>query len=343
MAESLIENVGDGPPMAEGQPLNEEVALQAAQWLTVLMSDDVAEQDRRRWREWRGAHPDHERAWRHIESVTGRFRTLGGSAAYRTLSPYPQDKQPVSPGRRRVLGWLLLAGVTGATGGLGTRTRTWRAWAATYRTGPGEQRSWTLADGTSITLNTDSAVTVDFDADTRRLRLVAGELWVITGHAAGEPENTRPLLVETDQGRVRSLGTRFNVRQWPDRTTVVVAESAVAVVPEQGGSGPVVVRAGQCAAFSESRVEAPRPSDSPIPAWINGQIIAEDRRLEDFLADLGRYRRGVLRCDPAVADLRLSGVFPLRDTDQILASLPGVLPVRVHWRTGYWVTVDAAD
>jgi transmembrane sensor len=51
----------------------------------------------------------------------------------------------------------------------------------------------------------------------------------------------------------------------------------------------------------------------------------------------------VLRIDPQIASLRLSGVFPLADTDRILATLPSVLPVRVQWSTRFWVTVTPAD
>lgn len=76
------------PLSVAGQPLDEAVAEQAAQWLTLLMCEDVSEEDRRLWRRWRDAHPDHDRAWRHIEAVTGRLDALAPSSAYQVLSPY---------------------------------------------------------------------------------------------------------------------------------------------------------------------------------------------------------------------------------------------------------------
>ncbi|KAG0759335.1 hypothetical protein G6F57_017955 [Rhizopus arrhizus] len=66
-------------------------------------------------------------------------------------------------------------------------------------------------------------------------------------------------------------------------------------------------------------------------------------RLDAFVAELARYRSGLLRCDPAVADLRVSGVFSLRDTDRALDNLTRGLPVTVAYRSRYWVTVRAAD
>ena len=60
------------------------------------------------------------------------------------------------------------------------------------------------------------------------------------------------------------------------------------------------------------------------------------------MAELGRYRTGHLACDSAVASLRVSGAFPVADTEQALAVLARSLPVRVRRLTRYWVTVGAA-
>ena len=64
-------------------------------------------------------------------------------------------------------------------------------------------------------------------------------------------------------------------------------------------------------------------------------------RLEDFLAELGRYRRGQLNCDPTVAELLISGTYPVNDSERILNMLEVSLPVRVKRFTRYWVTVEA--
>jgi len=65
-------------------------------------------------------------------------------------------------------------------------------------------------------------------------------------------------------------------------------------------------------------------------------------RLGDFVATLARYRRGHLGCNPAVADLLLTGSYPLDDLDRILAALEKSLPVRVHRVMPWWVTVEPA-
>lgn len=72
------------------------------------------------------------------------------------------------------------------------------------------------------------------------------------------------------------------------------------------------------------------------------RLYADNQRLGDFLQELGRYRPGVLRCDPAVADLRISGGFQVDDTDAALLAVARSLPVRVVTRTRYWVSVVPA-
>ncbi|MCY1289431.1 Protein FecR [compost metagenome] len=76
-------------------------------------------------------------------------------------------------------------------------------------------------------------------------------------------------------------------------------------------------------------------------AWTDGLIVTRDMRLADFLAEVSRYRNGRLACAESIRDLRLSGVFRLDDTDKLLALLPRTLPVQLHYRTRWWVTVDA--
>lgn len=324
--------------MAGGQPLDERVADQAARWLTLLMSGEATEEDRRNWHDWRRAHPDHDRAWTHIEAVTGRLKAMPPSAGYQVLSPYGRTR---SNRRRKSLGLLLWGGAAGVTGLLVTRSRIWQQQFADFRTGTGVQHSLMLEDGSRVLINTRSAITVRFDGQRRLLRLVAGEILITTAAAANGSSDPRPLIVETAEGQVRAIGTRFGVRQDDDRTVVSVQESAVEITPAEVGVMRVL-QAGERAAFTRAGVAAPQALTDGDGAWARGQIVAADLPLGEFLADVARYRVGLLRWDPAVADLRVSGVFPLHDTDRILATLPEVLPVHITERTRYWVTISAA-
>lgn len=98
-----------------------------------------------------------------------------------------------------------------------------------------------------------------------------------------------------------------------------------------------IVQAGEQAQFTARAIEPLTALEDGDGAWTDGMLVAVDMRLDAFLAELSRYRRGYLRCDPAVAALRVSGTYPLGDVDAILAVLPHALPVTSVTR--YWVSV----
>lgn len=328
--------------LPSGRVISRATADAAADWLTLMMSGEAGDEQQRQWQQWRQAHVDHEAAWQHVESVMGRMKSLERAPAYAALSPYGAGGRPASPTRRRATRMLLWGGLATGAGLLASHTGTWQARMADYRSSTGEQRNFTLEDGTRLTLNTDSAVNLSFDESQRRILLVAGEIMIATRHGPGSTD-PRPLWVATAEGSIRSLGTRFTVRQHVERTSVAVLESAVEVSPWAGSGSALLLHAGERTQLSRDAIEAPRPADEHADAWARGQLVADEQRLDDFLAELGRYRPGVLRVDPHIAGLRISGVFPLADTDRILATLPSVLPVRVQWRTRFWATVVPAE
>ncbi|WP_409076730.1 FecR domain-containing protein [Paraburkholderia sp. BL23I1N1] len=206
-------------------------------------------------------------------------------------------------------------------------------------TAVGERRTVTLADGTRVTLNTDSAIDIGFSSTERRVRLIKGEIMIATGHGAGEQ---RPFMVETAQGKLQPLGTRFAVRQQSALCRLDVFEGAVRISPRDAPGRTPVVRAGQRARFTRDDVSALEPISENDAAWTDGLIVASGTRLGDFVTELDRYRAGHLSCDPSVAGLRLSGTFPLADTDRVLDTVTRTLPVEVVFITRYWGTVRSS-
>jgi transmembrane sensor len=75
------------------------------------------------------------------------------------------------------------------------------------------------------------------------------------------------------------------------------------------------------------------------PGWREGVLMAKNQPLGDFLRELSAYRPGVLRWEPELEALRVTGSFRLDDTDRVLALLAASLPLDVHSRTRYWVTL----
>lgn len=317
--------------------VSEAVAQQAADWLTVLMSDEAGEQERRDWLRWREMNPEHARAWAHIEAFSQRFGSVHKGAAAQALAG--AAKRPASGKRRQLLVWLGVAGGAGMLAAQGGARDGARTLLADHRTATGERRDVALADGSVVSLNTASAVNLRFDGRQRRIELLAGEIMVNSGHGAG---SNAPLVVATHEGLVRALGTRFSVRQLDGESRVAVFESAVEIRPGDGVGAHLLLPAGHSATFTRRHAAAPHAVEPYLDAWSRGQMIVDDVTLGEFLADLSRYRPGLIHCAPEVARLRLSGVFPLFDTERILNMLPNSLPVQVRSRTRYWVSVEPA-
>lgn len=319
-------------PGSGGAGVSETVALQAAEWFFLLQSDAATPADRSRWAQWRAQHAEHETAWQRAERVGQKFALLPAALAAPVLARPTAGRQR----RQAVRAMAMLLVVAPATW-LAWRHGPAQEWLADHRTATGERRQLTLADGSRIQLDTASAVDVRFDGALRLLRLHAGVIHVQT---APDPQGVpRPFVVATAQGRLRALGTRFIVRQDGERSRVAVLQGAVEVRPDAAGGRLAVLRAGEQMVFTGQALGEVQPASRHVDDWTRGVFLARDMRLADFAAELGRYRPGVLRCDPAVADLRISGAFQLHDTGPVLDSLPQALPVAVLYRTRYWVTL----
>ncbi|WP_370819628.1 FecR domain-containing protein [Pandoraea anhela] len=317
------------------------IAQQAVEWWVTLQSGDATDTLRAACARWREAHPEHERAWRHIEHADARMRhasgTLGAALAQAAL------RAPRSRARRMAVKAMAGALFVGGGAWVASDPMAIQRLRADARTGVGERRTLRLADGTTLVLNTRSAVRLSMDGKVRSIALIEGEIMVTTGKDAGHAP-PRALVVTTSHGTLQPMGTRFVVRQPQEETNVSlqVFEGAVRVAPgalDNDAAGARIVRAGEQAQFDALGVGAVLPLADGDGAWADGMFVAVDLRLDAFLAELSRYRRGYLRCDPAVASLRVSGTYPLADTDAVLGVLPHALPVSVVSVTRYWVTV----
>jgi transmembrane sensor len=316
----------------EAASISPDAAERALEWLLELQGDAVSAETVAEWGRWRAAHPDHERAWRRIESVRGQLQPLSSpvnSAIARAALAAPRAEH-----RRRAvktLAVLLFGG--GAAWGIAT-SRPWQAWSSDYRTAIGERRQLVLPDGTRLLLNTDSALDVRFGDTERRVKLISGEILIRTA-----PDNqgmARPFLVETRDGTARALGTEYSVRQQRDDTEVNVFHGIVRIQPGHNGAQPRDVQAGYRASYTTRAVMPPSAVQDAAIAWKDGFIVARSMRLDDFIAELGRYSPDPLSCDPDIAGLRLSGSFPVADIGKVLTALSATLDVRIEIHSRFW-------
>jgi RNA polymerase sigma factor (sigma-70 family) len=215
------------------------------------------------------------------------------------------------------------------------------------RTEVGQKKTFILADGTRITLNTASHVAVAYSRHARQIEQKTGEILVQTSRDPVQP--ARPFYVQTASGRATALGTRFTVRVEGDGTTVAVMEGRVALAPavgkaaadESAASGsrmggtrdtsePTVLEPGERARLSTAGILRAPAVGTSDPAWTRGMLIADDQPLCELIDELARYRPEPLLCGAGVAHRRISGAFPLNDIDRALDLISSTLQLSVR-------------
>jgi len=306
---------------------------QAADWL-VRLQDGGTAADRAACERWRLSDPQHALAWERAQRLLEKLGGLPPALAMPTLARPAGLTNPRRAAVVRIA--ALLATVPAAWAG-------WRyyqaqPWSGAIRTSVGQHRTVTLADGTNVTLNTASAIEVRYAASERRIVVGTGEILVRSG--AHDP--VRPLLVATTHGTLRPLGTVFNVRQHGDHTTLAVLEGAVEITSAQAASPALVVPAGGQAQLTDRAAAMVQQADPAPAAWTSGMLLADHMRLQTLADELSRYRHGVVRVDRAVANLRVSGAFPIADTERTLNMIVSNYPVEACARlNGLWITLAA--
>lgn len=267
--------------MSEPQPLT-DLSDDAIDWQVLLQSGNASQADRERYQRWRGLSAEHLAAAEEAEALWG---DLGHTQAAMQLPKVP---------RRRHWGSAIAASLLAAMLGYGG----WQqapALLADYHTSTGERRTITLEDGSKVTLNSASALSVNFSGERRTVSLKAGE-------ALFEPAaDPRPFVVDSGAEAVQGSDAVFSVRR-------------------QGSVNSVVVSRGE-AQVGERRV-AVSPDAQAQTAWQRGKLIFNGRPLREVIAELERYQHGrILISDSQVGALQVSGVFDLNDPHALLRTL----------------------
>lgn len=302
------------------------IADQAIAWWVRLQSGLADAGQRQCCEAWLAQDPSHRQAWERLERIGRDVRKVPSALAHAALST------PGQVSRRTVLrGLLAVSGVT-LIGWAGYRHTPWQRLAADLSTGLGERRSVQVADGLHITLNSDSALRLSQQGETRGISLLRGEILVRTEPRPG----FAALRVDTGYGELLAEHARFDLRRTDAGARVGVYEGNVQLLR---AGAMTQAEAGERLTFSDGGDVRRLASHPDRLAWVDGLVVAKNWRLDAFARYIGRQRAGMIRVDPAVAGLRLSGVFPLDDAERALKALEPVLPISVTRHTKYllWV------
>lgn len=304
---------------------------QALHWMVTLQSGTSSAAEQVACQAWREADARHELAWQRLAALGQGMREstamLPASGTRRLLQARS------APSRRTVLKGFAGLGVLAATGWSVQEQALLPPLFSDYRTTTGERRQLRLGDGLMLQLDTRTALDVRPDG----LMLSRGRVLLETGAAM-------PSVLFTAHGRVvlpplSRLIARHGIDRQPG-TVVQLLQGSATVESIQGAKQSLL--AGQQVLFDSRGIGQPQALTASVDAWTQGLLIAERMPLGEVVAELDRYRRGVLRCDPAVASLLVSGSFSLDRPDASLDLLARTLPIRVQRVLGYWASVQEA-
>ncbi|MBD9415240.1 FecR domain-containing protein [Pseudomonas sp. PDM16] len=315
--------------MNSGVP--DQVTQEAIDWLLRLEQVPTTDPAHHEFEQWWQRSAEHQAAWVRVstlvDSALTNLQAVPGQVqiASRALRSLP------NPSRRQLLGKgmaVLLVG-TGAAS-LINRMTPLSGMRADVHTATGERKTLVLADGSRLSLNARSAADIHFDAQYRLIELRLGELQV---EVADDP--TRPLIVATTEGLVRSLGTQFMVRQEDGRSLVSVQQHSVFLTTRKGTTQRI--DAGEAFRFDMSHSMEVAPSLATRTDWMHGRIEVRNEPLGHLIDALRPYRSGLLRISPKASEIRVFGTFLVDDIERTLSLLSETLPIRINSH-GPWLT-----
>lgn len=331
--------------------LPDDIAADAALWAVRLDSEDPVERASAEaaFLVWLREDPRHAEAAQAMRGVIGRLALLRGDHEHNTrpvraavaagLRARAPQRRAGSKTAGAVLAVLLLAGA-GLWAWQGPSPR---ALMADLRTARGAWEPHRLADGSTVTLGSATALDVQMDAQSRELVLYAGSILVDVAH-----DPLRPFRVRTPHGSIRALGTRFVVEVGPEATELSMLSSRVRARPLQpepgGGEAGTVVSAGERIRIGARHLGPREPIDprSVGDAWTSRLLVVRDEPLSTVLDRLNHHRTvPIVFTRDALQAIHVAAVLPLDDTDRALELLAHSVPaLRVRRPVPYLVLVD---
>lgn len=286
---------------------------------------------------WCAADPRHETAVLDLGAMWGALDDLSalrGTAASVSGPPAPSarvvsfEAEGRAVRRRRLVPvWALavaacFALVAGAV--VWQRASSGGVSATHYETAVGDRRTITLSDGSTLQLNTRSAVDVRFTEGERRVELTSGEVFFAVAKDAG-----RPFVVRSGGVLAHALGTAFVVRRGEKETEMVVTEGRVKFGARDVPSSAVVVTAGQRATCDPQNPSGPRVEALDTLAltrrfaWQTGRLMFRPNMpLGEVAAEFNRYHQvQLVPQDEATAAVPVDGAFEFAKLDAFVRFL----------------------
>ncbi len=337
------------PKMPENQSGSPED--QAYEWLLYLYSGEATDEGRGEFSRWLDVADVNLRAYTAIEQDWRDLSMFGGEGLFQVLPSETGDKvtadkpeysasQVVTLNKRRSRGdkagsgKRLLAAISAVAASLVIAIGVWwlvpnSVTPTDYVTAVAEIKTFTLDDGSQLTLSGDSRLVMSITDKERHVELLKGNAYF---EVVADVE--RVFRVRAAAGEIRVIGTAFDVKRGPGGVRVSVTEGAVEVAsPGQVVKQlPVRLSAGQQASVApDGRLSQPQSFDPQrLLAWREGRLIYLDARLDDVLAEINRFRQvKILLASADLGAIPVTMAIRVDETDKLLTGLEAVRPVIV--------------
>lgn len=292
-----------------------QIEQEAVDWHVRLEAADVGLQQR--FAAWLAEDAAHRRAYEAVDALWSSNEFARALSDIQTETTVPSRVKTsfawLMPGWQYGLAAVvLLAGIAAwQLPELMLRSR------ADFLTETGQVANRVLPDGSSVTLNSNSAIEVDFSGGQRNIALLRGEAFF-----AVAPDSGRPFTVLGKVSQVTVTGTEFALRNQDDQELLTVEEGHVLFRQLEQGDAVEVV-AGQGAVAGRVGMPVPVAVDTHMALqWREGRVTIADRPLWEAVDELQRYRGGpVILANADRREMLVSGNFRLDDIDDALRSI----------------------
>ena len=293
---------------------SDSIDAQAASWFA-RNRNDTGRADRKAFAAWQ-SEPAHARAYAEFEQL---WADLAQLQQLNKPTPLPVRKTSVWRPALAVAAALVCALLTS---NLGAPRELFHAQVAAHAKG---MRTLHLPDGSTLYVNANTRLRLDFNSHQRVVHLDQGQLYIEVA-----PDKERPLFVQAGEANVRVVGTGFDVRRSKQQLVVSVAHGQVAF--DANAKVPAtLLGAQQRATFSYAKgtLQQQTLEAGEVADWRGGHVSFRNRELASLMDELSLYRpQAPLLVDSAVAQLKVSGNLDVNDPDALLNALPALLPVK---------------
>ena len=326
-----------------------EIQIQAASWHTKIDDGKLSAEDQASFDLWINEKAEHKTAFDEINVISDNLQFLSGNilhgkdtelgAAIREAADlgasYRADKKKFITARYIAAIAASLLVVIGSF---------W-LWqppvpsGGSYQTAIGEQRTVMLQDGSMVTLNTNSEITVAMTEGVRRLHLIRGEVYFDVAK-----DKNRPFEVAVENAYVVAVGTAFNIKRQGDKTSVLVTEGVVEVksnfVPQQikrptttPPERKETLVVGEQIIFGEGKFERLQLENNMIDlriSWRKGKIFFDEVSLSEVVEEIQPYMtEKIVIADEDVGRLIAGGMFNVGKMNSFFNALETALPVEI--------------